>query len=304
MGRKHPDFHHPPPHPILAVTAGQMWALGWTVRACCPRCHVVTTVDLDTVIRLRGRDTVMWGQRPRCKAWINDGNARCPGRVYLQACVVLGGSWVRLDANPDVDGVIALMSEGPDMCNNYRLHVPPNQLAMPFQNAGRPLAMLGLTNEPGREYRIGDHAPVVTMEQDQPLLSLVKWAWTGPGGRPVFNFRSDGRDFSRSTRCLIPADGFFEFTDPKIKGRKTRWLFQMVDQPWFWIAGVIRDGSFAMLTTAPGEDIRPYHDRQVVVLPPGCGLHWLDLTTDPSMILAPSLPGSLSVTRDYPPETA
>ena len=32
----------------------------------------------------------------------------------------------------------------------------------------------------------------------------------GPGGKPVYNFRSDGREFS-SGRCLIVADGFYEW---------------------------------------------------------------------------------------------
>jgi hypothetical protein len=40
------------------------------------------------------------------------------------------------------------------------------------------------------------------------------------------------------------------------------------------IAGIWKEGkgdkppAFAMLTTEPGEDIEPYHNRQIVVLPP------------------------------------
>ena len=36
----------------------------------------------------------------------------------------------------------------------------------------------------------------------------------------VYNFRSDGRQFS-SNRCLIVADGFYEFTDGAILDRLT-----------------------------------------------------------------------------------
>jgi putative SOS response-associated peptidase YedK len=52
-----------------------------------------------------------------------------------------------------------------------------------------------------------------------------RWSWPGHG-KPVYNFRSDGREF-RSGRCLIPADGFYEFTNPpdKTKKRKDKWLF-------------------------------------------------------------------------------
>lgn len=47
------------------------------------------------------------------------------------------------------------------------------------------------------------------------LIELVQMNFSfppsGPKGGPVFNFRSEGRDFSKSNRCLIPASAFFEF---------------------------------------------------------------------------------------------
>nr|WP_295660976.1 SOS response-associated peptidase family protein [Polymorphobacter sp.] len=39
----------------------------------------------------------------------------------------------------------------------------------------------------------------------------------GQAGKPVYNFRSEGRRFDNGPtqgRCLIPLDGFYEFTDP------------------------------------------------------------------------------------------
>ncbi len=187
------------------------------------------------------------------------------------------------------------------MCNSYRLHVPANQLAAPFRDAGRPVIFReGQPNLEQTDYRIGDRAPIVTLGADGLQLAMATWAWKGPGGKPVFNFRSDGRSFVNSTRCLIPADGFYEFTEPKVQGRKTKWLFTMADAPWFWIAGVVRDGAFAMLTTEPGPDIAPYHDRQIVLLSPNAGLHWLDLSTAEDLILQPSAPGALDVQRVWP----
>ena len=136
------------------------------------------------------------------------------------------------------------------MCNNYRLHIPANQLAAPFTDIGRTLAMPdGLLNLEPTDYRIGDRAPVVLAGEGGLRLVRTPWAWKGPTGKPVFNFRSDGRSFANSTRCLIPADGFYEFTEPKVAGKITKWRFTLVDQPWFWIAGVVKDGAFAMLTT-------------------------------------------------------
>lgn len=187
------------------------------------------------------------------------------------------------------------------MCNNYRLHVPANQIAAPFRDAGRTLVFpSGLPNLAPADYRIGDAAPVVTQGADGPRLTMTPWAWKSPTGKPVFNFRSDGRSFANSTRCLIPADGFYEFTEPKVQGRKTKWLFTMVDQPWFWIAGIVKDGAFAMLTTEPGPDVAPYHDRQIVLLPPGAGVHWLDLSAAEDLILQPCSAGSLTVQKVWP----
>ncbi|HEY4585466.1 MAG TPA: SOS response-associated peptidase, partial [Brevundimonas sp.] len=103
------------------------------------------------------------------------------------------------------------------MCNNYRLHVPASLLAAPFRDAGRPLTFPGgLPNLEAIDYRISDRAPIVILGADGPQLTMTPWAWKGPTGKPVFNFRSDGRSFAQSTRCLIPADGFYEFTEPKV----------------------------------------------------------------------------------------
>ncbi|WP_312204494.1 SOS response-associated peptidase family protein [Brevundimonas sp.] len=187
------------------------------------------------------------------------------------------------------------------MCNNYRLHVPANQLVTPFTGLGRTLTMpLSRPNlEPG-DYRIGDRAPIVVAGENGLQLEMTPWAWKAPTGRPVFNFRSDGRSFAGSTRCLIPADGFYEFTEPKVQGKKTKWLFTMAGQPWFWILGIIKDGAFAMLTTEPGPDLAPYHDRQIVLLPQDAGVHWLDLSAAQDMMLAPCPAGSLDVRRIWP----
>jgi putative SOS response-associated peptidase YedK len=98
-----------------------------------------------------------------------------------------------------------------------------------------------------------------------------------PKASPVFNFRSEGRRFgalrqAQGQRCLVPASAFFEFTGttyPKAKHR-----FALNDAPFLAIALLWRDGQgnqpprFAMLTTAPGPDAAPIHNRQVVVRRP------------------------------------
>jgi putative SOS response-associated peptidase YedK len=113
----------------------------------------------------------------------------------------------------------------------------------------------------------------------------------------VFNFQSEGRDFSHSDRVLVFATGFYEYTTPaapKVK-LKDQHFFTLAGQDWFWIAGLARDGAFTLLTTAPGPDIAPYHDRQIVTLPPAAGLDWLTLSRPSSEILRAAPAGALSV---------
>ena len=62
-----------------------------------------------------------------------------------------------------------------------------------------------------------------------------------------------------------------------------------------------RDGGFALLTTAPGDDVAPYHDRQIIVLPPEQGEDWLALSRPEAELLRPLPKGALQVERDFPP---
>jgi putative SOS response-associated peptidase YedK len=69
--------------------------------------------------------------------------------------------------------------------------------------------------------------------------------------------------------------------------------FTLEREPWFWIAGLVKEGAFTMLTTVPGEDIAPYHDRQIVVLRRDEGLAWLDLSRPEAELLRPLPAGRL-----------
>ncbi|WP_394760738.1 SOS response-associated peptidase [Phenylobacterium sp.] len=184
------------------------------------------------------------------------------------------------------------------MCNDYRYVQPPDTLRDEFSQLKIPLkwAQGGAPNYPPyEEIRVSQTAPIVRGSSEGVSLSVTPWAWKTPRGKPVFNFRSEGRSFAKSDRCLIPADGFYEFTapdDPKQK-RKDKHLFTLEGEPWFWIAGLVKEGAFTMLTTAPGEDIAPYHDRQIVVLGRDEGPAWLDLSRPETELLRPLPAGSL-----------
>ncbi len=187
------------------------------------------------------------------------------------------------------------------MCSDYRLleRVPAEKL---FPTLLHPE---GIPNfEPREDIRITDRAPILRAASDRAgAVELVqrRWSWPGPGGKPVYNFRSEGRDFPRG-RCVILADGFYEFTahaDPKSK-RKHKWLFTLKGAPWFGIAGLWRnDGAvgeaFTMLTRAPSPDVAPYHDRSIVVLPPEDWARWLDPAVPSQEMLKPLPAGSLEI---------
>ena len=50
-------------------------------------------------------------------------------------------------------------------------------------------------------------APAIRAAGNGVELAQMHWSFPAPrpGGKPVFNFRSEGRRFLDSRRCLIPA---------------------------------------------------------------------------------------------------
>ena len=188
------------------------------------------------------------------------------------------------------------------MCNLYTQTKSVDEVARLFRDLQIPLTFSeGAPNLQPREIAITDPGAIVRAANGGFELVVRRWSWPAPGGKPVFNFRSDGREFS-SGRCLIVADGFFEFTkpeDPKAK-RKHKWLFRLREAGQFAIAGLWRTDpqvgeAWTMLTTEPGEDVKPYHNRQIVVLAPNDFERWLDPSVPAAELCRPLPGGSLSV---------
>jgi putative SOS response-associated peptidase YedK len=189
------------------------------------------------------------------------------------------------------------------MCNDYRLRTELVGVEKALEIAGLTVGWPeGRPNlELRADIRITDRAPIVRMGAAGPELAQRRWSWPGPGGKPVYNFRSDGREFSDG-RCLILADGFYEFTapaDPKAK-RKRKWLFTLNGSPVFGIAGLWRTDAavgevFTMLTCPPGPDVAAYHNRSIIPLAPPLWPRWLDPAVPARELLQPLPAGSLSV---------
>ncbi|MGZ8287032.1 MAG: SOS response-associated peptidase family protein [Allosphingosinicella sp.] len=197
------------------------------------------------------------------------------------------------------------------MCNLYSSKVAPDAIASAFEQLRIPLRFPdGMPNiEPRDEIRITERAAIVRRGGGEGPAELVqrRWSWPGPGGKPVYNFRSDGREFGNSERggrCLIVTDGFYEFTTPeapRADKRKDRWLFTMAGRDWFCIAGLWRTTdvgeAFTMLTAEPGPDVAPYHHRQVAVLAHESWGAWLDGGDSARDLLGPCPAGTLEVKR-------
>ena len=188
------------------------------------------------------------------------------------------------------------------MCNLYTQTRSPDEIMRLFRELQMPLTMPGgVPNLRSRDIAITDPGPIVRTGDGGFQLVVRRWSWPGPGGKPVYNFRSDGREFG-SGRCLILADGFYEFTAPVQPGakRKDRWLFTAPDSGAMGIAGLLRDApghgeAYTMLTCPPGEDVAPYHHRQVAVLPVTSWRAWLEGTGSARELIGPLPPGSLAV---------
>jgi putative SOS response-associated peptidase YedK len=97
----------------------------------------------------------------------------------------------------------------------------------------------------------------------------------------------------------VPASHFFEFTGTK--SPKSKWKFTKAGEDWFCFAGLWRpmlDGAgdaFILLTTVPGPDVAPLHDRQMVILDRNDWSAWLDLSLPESDLLRALPTGALCV---------
>jgi putative SOS response-associated peptidase YedK len=209
------------------------------------------------------------------------------------------------------------------MCNEHRRRIALGQVREDWSEIRIPLIFPeGMPNfEPLDSIRITDRNAIIreARESEGPNVDAVefdserspgpsraelvmrRWSWPGPRGKPVYNYRSEGREFPRG-RCLIVADGFYEFTAPAdpAKKRKDKWLFTLGGAEWFCIAGLWRNDpqvgeAYTMLTCAPGPDVEPYHDRQVVVLGRDQWARWLDPAVPAAELLQPPPAGSLEV---------
>lgn len=194
------------------------------------------------------------------------------------------------------------------MCNDYEQHVAYAQ----YLEAVRALELATPSRETqadlpiADDIRVGDEGTIVRVAGNAVELVQAVFGFPPPRPKapPIFNFKSDGRHFTDSRRCIIIASAFYEFTGTKYP--KAKHHFSLRGSPLMGIAGLWSEGeaegdiSFTILTTPPGPDVAPYHDRQVAILKPEDWAHWLFLTRPENELLRPLPAGTLEVVTVRP----
>jgi putative SOS response-associated peptidase YedK len=166
----------------------------------------------------------------------------------------------------------------------------------------RQLALdLGVDRESLRGYRLryniaptDQHWIVRTKYEDRELLparwGLVNsWAKDSKRAAAQINARADTlasraafKEAFAKRRCVVPADGFFEWTGPKT-ARQPIW-FHRTDGGLLLFAGLYEswqpqpdkwERTFTIVTTAANKTMEPIHDRMPVILTEDVVDDWL-----------------------------
>jgi putative SOS response-associated peptidase YedK len=159
-------------------------------------------------------------------------------------------------------------------------------------------------------------APVVVLADNTRTLELMRWGlvpfWAGadPKKAPLMiNARVETltrkaffREGLAHRRCLVPADGFFEWRRAD-RAKPLPIYFRRADRGTIAFAGLWAKArtatgeqlSFTIITGPPAELVAPVHDRMPVVLPEDAHAAWLDPATDGdtarALLAVPALDG-------------
>ena len=164
------------------------------------------------------------------------------------------------------------------MCGRYTLVDPAATLADRF---AFDLGELEETLPP--RYNIAPSQPILTVTDHH--AQLLRWGLqTEDPKRSPINLRSEpyARRLPRLRRCLIPADGFFEWQTMPGRGGKQPMYIRLRDGALFALAGIYTEmredtpGTCAIITCAPNDLMVPIHDRMPAVLDPADEQTWLD----------------------------
>lgn len=182
------------------------------------------------------------------------------------------------------------------MCGRFYLKSAPAEVGEHF---GVPVR----DNFPPR-YNICPTQPVAAIRQNerhQRAYALLRWGFVPSWAkgeflenlakRPLINARSETvlekasfKNAFRRRRCLVPADGFYEWQSRPAKAKQPFAIHQrkggLMGLAGIWETAVDPDGgeidTLAILTVAAGPDMKSLHSREPVVIAPEFYKLWLE----------------------------
>lgn len=199
------------------------------------------------------------------------------------------------------------------MCGRYALYGPKSRLTEHF---GVDFDALGFE----AHYNLAPTqvAPVIRQREGTRDASMLRWgllpSWSKDEtlANKLFNARSETaaekpsfRAAMKSRRCLIPANGFYEWART-VDGKQPYYIHLASGDPlamaglwehWRTAEGETLE-TFTILTTEANERIRPLHDRMPVILPPETWGLWLNAARTPMQLeplMAPLPSGMLAL---------
>jgi putative SOS response-associated peptidase YedK len=179
------------------------------------------------------------------------------------------------------------------MCGRYELHASPAAIALAF----------GLAHSPDIHPRYNvapmTDVPIVRVNHEgkRELVRMrwglvPRWAKDPSIGNRLINARgetiADKPSFTmpfRRHRCLLPADGFYEWAATASSGRKQPLHIGMKDGAVFGMGGLYErwlspEGEVldtcTIITTPANELVAPAHDRMPMIVAPDDFGRWLD----------------------------
>jgi putative SOS response-associated peptidase YedK len=177
------------------------------------------------------------------------------------------------------------------MCGRYTLTVSAGVLGDVFE------ADVHVEHVPRYNIAPTQTVPVIRLDADgRRRIDGLRWGlvphWADDPsiGNRMINARSETaadkpafRAAIRRRRCLVPADGFFEWQ--RIEDRKQPYHFRRADGGVFGLAGLWERwqptpdepplDTYTILTTAANAEVAPIHDRMPVILDPETWDRWL-----------------------------
>jgi putative SOS response-associated peptidase YedK len=182
------------------------------------------------------------------------------------------------------------------MCGRFAQSQP----AIHYAHALDPAWELSFDFQPTWNLAPSRQALIFRDEGSGHMADLLHWgflpAWADPQGQKPINARVETaynkpyfRKAWKSGRCLIPADGWYEWKQGE-KAKVPYFLHRADDQP-ILMAGLYDHNphanvtSFCILTTEADGSLREVHDRKPLVLSREAGEEWITPNLDPAEIL-------------------